>query len=428
MANNFTKQEMVMFDDVLEGFDDMLVIAKTCEVYRPTDDQNMERSNDRIWRPMPYLAVSYDGTDQTANFGDIAQLAVPVGLGTHKSVPGKLTSKQLRDPSQLERYGRAAKQKLSADVNASIFNAVALQGSIVSKRTVAATGFDDIAQIDALMTEIGVPTAERRAFYSPRDYNGMAGNLASRALYPNSKPVTAYEKAFVGEVAGIETYKNDQTIRLALAVPGAGVTINGANQYYTPVGSTVDADGNTTNVDNRYQTIAITVGAAGALKVGDAFTIAGVNSVHQVTKQDTGQLQTFRIVALVTGGGTAGAGTVKITPPIISAGGATKPELMYKNCTATPANGAAVTFLNTATAALNPFFVKPAIEIIPGSFAVNPEDGWQVIRGTTDFGVGITYARQGDINTFDVKYRWDIDYGVGVLNPQMCGVQLFSQI
>jgi len=427
VANDFTKQETVMFDEVLEGFDDMLVIAKAVEKYTPTTPQEMERSSDRIWRPNPYIAVSYNGFDQSANFGDITQLAVPVGLGYHKSVPGKMSSKDMRDPSQLTRYGKAAKQKLSSDVNTAIFQTVCLQGSIFSKRTAAATGFDDVSQLDALMTEIGVDTAERRAFYSARDYNNMAGNLASRALYPNSKPVNAYEKAYVGEVSGIETYKNDQTYRLAAAVPGAGVTINGANQYYTPVGHTTDASGNTTNVDNRYQNLNVTVGAGGALKAGDAFTLPLVDSVHMISKQDTGQLKTFRIVSIVSGGGTAGANVIQITPPIISAQGATKAELEYQNVSATPANGATLTFLNTTTAAVNPFFIKPAVEIIPGSFAVDPQDGWAVMRATTDFGVGITYTRQGNINDLTLKYRWDIDFGTAVLNTEMAGVQMFGQ-
>lgn len=422
MGNNFTKQETVMFDEVLTGFDDMLVIAKAVEVYRPADDQTMERSSDRIWRPMPYQGVTYDGFDQTANFGDITQLAVPVGLGIHKSAPLTMTAKQLRDPSQLQRYGKGAKQKLSSDVNTSIFAAVALQGSLVSKRTAAATGFDDVAAIDTLMTSQGVQTAERRAFYSTSDYNSMASNLASRTL-DNSKSLTAYEKAMIGDVSGVDVFKNDQIYRLALAA-GVTVSVNGANQYYTPVGSTTDASGNTTNIDNRYQTLPITV-TSGTVKVGDSFTIAGVNALHQVSKQNTGALKTFRITAIVTGAG--GTGTVQITPPIVSAGGGTRAELQYKNVSATPADGAVITFLNTVTANVNPFFIKPAVEIIPGSFAVDPQDGWQVMRGTTEFGIGITYARQGDINTFNIKARWDIDYGVGVLNTEMCGVQQFSQ-
>jgi hypothetical protein len=37
------------------------------------------------------------------------------------------------------------------------------------------------------------------------------------------------------------------------------------------------------------------------------------------------------------------------------------------------------------------------------------------------------YIRQGEINDLSVKARLDIDYGVGALNPEMIGIQLFSQ-
>jgi len=422
MANDFTKQELVMFDEMLMGFDDMLIIAKGASIYNPTTAQEMERSNDRIWRPQPYIATSYDGFDQSANFGNITQLSVPVGLGLHKSVPGSMTAKNLRDPNQLAKYGDAAKQKLASDVNQSVMTTCCLMGSVVSKRTAAASGFDDVADIDAAFTEQGVDQADRLAFYSSRDYNSMASNLASRVL-DNSKSLDAYEKAYIGEVSSFDTFKNDQNYRLTAAA-GVTVKVNGANQYYVPVGHTTDALGNTTNVDNRYQNITISVGS-GTVKVGDAFTIAGVNAVHHITKLDTGQLKTFRITDIVSGAG--GSGVVTITPPIISAGGGSKAELEYQNVTATPADQAVITFLNTTTGRVNPFFIKKAVEIIPGSFAVEPEDGWAVLRGTTDLGIGITYVRQGSINDLTMKYRWDIDWGVGALNTEMMGIQMFSQ-
>lgn len=423
MANNFSKEERVAFDKVLEDFDDLLVISRAADNLSLGSEQQSERQSDRLWLPQPYGAVTYDGIDQTANFGDITQLSVPVGLGIHKSAPGSMNSKDLRDPVQLQRYGQAAKKKLASDINYSLFMTVAMQGSVVSKVTTNATGYDDVAQIDAQLTEIGVPLQDRVAFYSPRDYNKMAGDLAKRQTV-QGKVQAAYEKAYVGDIAGFDTYKNDQTIRLPAAA-ATGVTINGAGQRYVPVGSTKDAAGNTTNIDNRWQNINVTV-TSGTLKVGDAFTIAGVNSVHHITKQDTGQLKTFRVTGIVTGAG--GTGTIAITPPLIAADSSpTRAELQYKNVTAAPANGAVVTFLNTATAAINPFFVKDSLVLIPGSFAVDPQDGWQVMRATTDQGIGITYARQGNINDFSVKYRWDIDYGVGLLNTEFAGIQLFNQ-
>jgi hypothetical protein len=424
MANAFPKEVHVMFEQVLDGFDDWLVISKAVNKFNVPSDQTMERSNDRIWRPIPFQATSFSGFDQTGNFGDMTELAVPVGLGNHRAVPRQITSKNLRDKSRLDQFGLAAKQKLASDINDAVFNNVVAFGTKFSKRTAAASGFDDVAALDTLFNNVGVPMTDRTALYSSAEYNLMASNLASRSLYPGSLPVTAYEKAMVSEdISGFRILKNDQ-VRRVNAATATGVVVNGANQYYVPSAVTLDAAGNPTNVDNRYQTLAITVGAS-TVKVGDRFTIAGVNSVHNITKQDTGNLQTFTITAILTGAG--GSGNVQISPPIVSGGGGSRAELDYQNCTATPANSAAITFLNTVTANVAPFFIREAVEIIPGSFAIDPEDGWSVLRGTTDFGIPITFAMQGNINDLTVKVRWDIDFGVGVLLPEMCGIQMFNQ-
>jgi hypothetical protein len=50
------------------------------------------------------------------------------------------------------------------------------------------------------------------------------------------------------------------------------------------------------------------------------------------------------------------------------------------------------------------------------------------MRATTEVGIGITYARQGEINDLSIKARWDIDFGTSLTNPEMAGVELFSQI
>jgi hypothetical protein len=421
VANQFTKEERIMFDKVVEGFDDGLVIAKAAEKYTPLPDQQMARVGDKVWIPAPYISASYDGFDQTANFGDMTEMNIPISIGYHKSSNGKLSAKDLRNPSQLERYGNAAKQKLASDINYALFMTAALQGSQFIKRTGAPVGFDDIAMADAQFTEQGVPLHDRKAFLAPRVYNSMAGNLAKPQTSGLSETMDAYRKAYVGDVAGFETFKNDQSIRLAAATGGV-TTVNGANQYYVPKArSKAAGTGEEDNVDNRYSDLVVTAAAYANIKVGDALTIAGVNSVHMVSKQDTGQLQTFRVVGL------PAANTIRVSPAIVSGQGATKPELEYKNVTATPANGAAITWLNTTAAELNPFFVKSNLLLIPGSFAVDDEAGWHVMRATTDLGVAITYVRQGEINDLSMKFRWDIDFGTALTNPQMAGAMAFNQ-
>lgn len=420
MANSFSREERVMFDDVLEGFDDLLVIAKAAKKYNPLNATDMQRVGDRVWVPQPVIAASYDGFDQTANFGDMARLSVPVSIGFHKSSNGNMTAKDLRDPNQLKDYGDAAKQKLSSDINAALYLTAALQGSQFIKRTVAPTGFDDIAQGDAQLTEQGVPLANRYAFLAPRVYNGMAGNLAKPMTSGLRETMTAYEKAWVSNIAGFETYKNDQSVRLGAATGGV-TTVNGANQYWVPKSTSTGATGETENVDNRYSPLVVAAAVYANIKAGDAFTIPGVNSVHMITKGDTGQLQTFRVISK------PAANTILVAPAIISGGGATKPELEYKNVTATPANGAAITWLNTVTAELNPFFVKDSLLLLPGSYQVDPEDGWNVMRGTTDAGIAFTYVRQGNINNLAMKFRWDVDFGTALTNPQFAGNFAFNQ-
>lgn len=425
MPSAFTRAEQVMFDKMVAGFDDALVIAKAAEVDTSLmAGEEAERSGDRFWVPQPLISTSFDGFDQTSNFGDGTELSVPVSIGFHKSVPLKLTAKNLRNERFLQNKSKSAKVKLSSDINLALYNTVALQGTIFVKRTGAATGFDDVSLADAAMTEQGVPMGDRYFFASPRTANLMAGNLASRQTF-SGEVQNAYERARLGvDIAGFDVYKNDQSIRLPAAT-ATGVTVNGANQRYVPKATSTAATGEISNVDNRYQNLAVTV-TGSTIKVGDAFTIAGVNSVHGITKQDTGQLQTFRVTGIVSGAG--GTGTIQISPPIISADSSpTRPESEYKNVTTVPAAGAAITFLNTVAADMNPFFKKETLLLVPGSFVVDPDDGWQVMRATTDLGVAITYARQAEINDLSVKARWDVDFGTSLLNPQMAGVEMFNQ-
>lgn len=418
MPNAFSKEEVVMFDKVLEGFDDALVMSKNVVSFA-TDQVMMARTvGNTVSRPMPYIIQSYDGLDQTANFNDKTQLSVPASINTSKCAPFILDALELRDQLQEGRLGDAARQRLASDIETTVRTQVANLGSLTVRRTTAATGYDDLGLAEAFMDECGIANDQRMFFFSPRDHVGAANNLAARQTM-QGKPTTAYEKSYVGLLANFDVLKL-QTAQRLTAAAATGVTINGANQRYVP--RAVDANNN--NVDNRFMNLNVTV-TSGTIKVGDRFTIAGVNNVHMINKQDTGQAKTFVVTAIVSGGG--GTGTIQISPPIISADSSpTGAEQQYKNCTATPANGAAITWLNTTSAYVNPFFHKSAVEILPGRYAV-PEAGVQVMSGTTDQGFQLTMTKQFDINTYRTKYRFDTFFGAVVLNPEMCGAMLFGQ-
>jgi hypothetical protein len=234
-ANAFSKEERIAFERLLEGFHDQLVMSKAVTIFQ-NDQTMMARSGDMIRRPMPYIARSFSGLDQTANFVGKTQLTIPAAIDTIRSSPWTMDATELRDALQENRLGDAAKQKIASDINVDVVNAVSQLGSLVVKRTVAATGFDDLAQADALMNESGIDYDGRYSVFGSRDYNAMAGNLASRAyVVEGQKAANAYEMATVGrQVAGFErVLKADYLARLAAAA-GVTVTVNGANQYTVP--------------------------------------------------------------------------------------------------------------------------------------------------------------------------------------------------
>jgi P22 coat protein - gene protein 5 len=420
MSNSFSKEERVAFDQILEGFEDALVLSKNVTIYK-TDQTMMERAGDIIWRPQPYIAQSFDGTDQTPNFTNKTQLAVPATIGFKKSSPWSMTPTELRDALQEDNLGKASKQKLASDINVAVMNVASSQGTLVVKRTTAAQGFDDVAQCEAVFNEQGVNFGERYLALSTRDYNNMASNLAARVV-DNSKSLTAYEKAYVGEIASFSTYKMDYANRQAAAAGGGGLTIDTrstASNYFTPKAVSVAATGERSNYDNRYQTI--TISSTTNVAAGDSFTIAGVNACHHITKGDTGQLKTFRVISV------ASSTTLVVSPPIISGQGATDAELQYQNVIVTPSATAAIVFLNTVAAAINPFWHKDAIELLPGRYAVPSDAGAGILRATTENGIEIVMQKQYDIKTMLTLYRIDTIFGVVNKQPEMTGIMAFSQ-
>jgi hypothetical protein len=303
-------------------------------------------------------------------------------------------------------------------------NVAAQQGTLVVKRTSTASGFDDVAQCEAIFNEQGVVFSDRYLALSTRDYNGMASNLAvSTRSFGNEISDRALRAAYVGPVASFETYKLDYAVRKTAAAGGAGITMStltAAGNYWVPKATTVSVTGESGNVDNRFQTI--TVSSTTNVAAGDSFTIANCEAVHHITKGGTGQLKTFRVISVPS------STTLVISPPIISNQGGTDAEAQYQNVAfSATASNAALVFLNTATAAMNPFWQKDAIEILPGRYAVPDNAGVAVMRGSTDQGIELVMTKFYDINTMKTKFRIDTLFGVVNKQPEMSGIIMFGQ-
>ena len=430
MSNSFSKEERVAFEDLLEGFQDALVLSRHVAVYN-TDQTMMERANNTIWRPQPYIAQSINSTPGNSIAGQyqgMTQLAVPATLGYSQTVPWEMTALELRDALQEGRLGESAKQKLASDINVAIMGSAANLGSLVVPIAAAAGDYDDVSLCDTIMNEQGVPDYDRFMALSSRDYNGLAGNLVGTARsFGNQKSDKAYERSYVGMVAGFDTYKMDYANRLtAAAATSITIDTNGSNTQanYAPQ-ATSTAVGGQINVDNRFQTV--TVNSTTGIAAGDAFKIAEVYAVHHITKQSTGQLKTFRVVSVTN------STQMVITPPIIGAQtiggtGPTDAQLQYKNVeVAIAADAAAITFLNVNAASVNVFWQRDSLEILPGRYAVPSDAGVAVMRASTDQGIELVLQKWYDINSMTIKYRMDTLFGVVNKNPEMSGILLFNQ-
>lgn len=423
MANAFNKEERVAFENILEGFQDALVLSRNISVYN-TDSTMMERARDTIWRPMPYIAQSFSstvGSSISANYDDMTQLSVPATLGYSQTSAWKLNAKELRDALQEGRLGTAARQKLASDINVAVMNVAANQGTLVVAVAGASGDYDDIALCDSIMNEQGIAMENRYLALNSRDYNGLAGNLAvATRSFGNSKSDKAYERSYVGMVAGFDTYKLDYGNRLTAQATAVTIATNGAQVRYVPA-ATSNSVGGQINVDNRYQTV--TVSTTVGVNPGDCFQIAGIEAVHHITKLSTGQLKTFRVISITNGT------SMVISPPMIGANSSpTDAELQYKNINvASTSATASINWLNDNAAGVNCFWSKDAIELLPGRYSVPSDAGVAIMRASTDQGIELVMQKFYDIDTMTTKYRLDTLYGVTMSNPQMAGILLFGQ-
>jgi hypothetical protein len=254
-----------------------------------------------------------------------------------------------------------------------------------------------------------------------RDYNGLAGNLAvATRSFGNAKSDKAYERSYVGMVAGFDTYKLDYGNRLTAQATAVTIATNGAQVRYVPA-ATSNSVGGQINVDNRYQTV--TVSTTVGVNAGDCFQIAGIEAVHHITKLSTGQLKTFRVISITNGT------SMVISPPMIGANSApTDAELQYKNINvASTSATASINWLNDNAAGVNCFWSKEAIELLPGRYSVPSDAGVAIMRASTDQGIELVMQKFYDIDTMTTKYRLDTLYGVTMSNPEMAGILLFGQ-
>ena len=424
MAGQFPREVKVAFDNAVAALDDQLAMTQVSEIFQ-NDQTNMARQGDQVWLPVPQIVASQSGSDATLDFKEPNELVVPAVLDQQEHVALILSDKEMRDQLRQKNFGIAAAQKLSSVINVRALRTLSLESTIFIKRPSTPTGFDDAAVVASRMDQLGIDPSDRIQVLAPSIYRGYASDLqkASRSL-DNETSVKALRKADVGELSSIEHLKLDYARSLTANVT-AGVqatTLAAGVNVYVPTTVSAAATGQLGNVDNRYQTMTFNGTAITAAMEGSAFTIANVFEVHPITKEVLPDLKTFRIKQFLT------STTAIVSPPMISAQNSEPAAVQYQNCSVSTASATAgVTFLNTVTGPMNPFFRAGSLKIIPGRLQNETGSGAKVLYGETRNGIQMRMMEFTDINTGKTKYRWDVFFGVNLPAPDQCGVIMFSQ-
>lgn len=240
--------------------------------------------------------------------------------------------------------------------------------------------------IDArvLLQRALAPAADRTALM---DSLAMADVVKdTKTLFQDAKSLSEqYKEGYMGRAAGFDWSENTLMPSHTRGGSNGAYLVNGATQ----TGATLTVDTGAT-----------------APSAGDVITIAGVFSVHPETKQSTGVLQQFVI------GSGATTTSFPISPAIVTSGAT-------QNVSGSPADNAAVTFLGTASTAVQTslLFQKEAFAFATADL-VMPQGVDFAARQTLD-GISMRVVRQYAISSDTLPCRVDILYGFKTLRPQL---------
>lgn len=408
----------VLFENALETYEHQEMLLDKVDYFQP-DAGDMQNAGNFIWRPVQQHAPILTGWDQTGKEQEIIEETYPAVLGTPKNDFVQQRADDLRDMTFWERRGKESGRQQATELNKSLANAMALQGSMFYTYG-GTSGYEFVGNGQAIMNERQGYHSDRCFLLNDRDTLTFASDLAGRQTV-QGRPEEAWTTGQIGNnVAEFDVYTGSFLPNLTGGADPA-TTVTG-DQSFKPEGGTVSATGVVTNVDYRQATIP--VAASGGYSVGDKVTIGAVQSIGLADKTPTGQLMTFTIVDIPDGTSI----TVYPKPIALDDVTLTATEAAYANVDTTISNTDPVNRLNTdASNKTNLFWDKDAVEVLGGTIPAElfkQYDGMKVISSTMKNGQDMYMVYDGNIATMNFRYRLFTWYGITIKDPSRVGVAL----
>lgn len=164
---------------------------------------------------------------------------------------------------------------------------------------------------------------DRAIVLSPQGQADAVGGQFTTVFNDQDTVGKQYKNGTMGRALGFKWSMDQNVANLVSGPMGGTPVISGAGQ----TGATLTVTG-------------WTAAAASRLLGGETFTLPAVYEVNPMSKASVGKLQSFTVTGPVASDG-AGAATIPISPSIVTTG-------TGQNVTASPANGAALTFTSGA--------------------------------------------------------------------------------
>lgn len=413
MANAF-KNTTLITKIITKHFINALLLAK--KVDRQLDERNVFAAKvgatAYVRRPVEFLAT--DGAVVTeGDISDIEEATVPITLNKHKKVVWNITSteKTLNVEEITERYIKPTTKRLAQEVESQIASEYANIPNFTGTPGTTPATFLSVANAKRKLSELGVPDDGMNcAFWSPNARVNLSDGL--KGVFPQKIAQTAIEMASFGYYGGFDNYECQSLKNHTVGVNTGTPLVNGASQNTTYA---LSKD----TISQSLVTDGWTNSQTGILKAGDVFTIADVYSVNRETKESTGQLQDFVVLADADSGASTGPATLTIRPPIITSG-------PYQTVDSAPADDAAIT-VKTGTGGSsyrqNMAFHKNCITLAFAKLDTPEEDeGAKAFRVDYE-GISIRGIYQYNAILDRTLYRWDILFGTKAQNPSF-GVRI----
>ena len=252
-------------------------------------------------------------------------------------------------------------------------------------------GQEQYLTANANLSDNSAPVGNRKIVLDPTS-NARAVSGLTGLLNPATDISEQYRSGQMKNGLGYRRWFEDQTVIKHTAGTFTAGTVNGADQS------------GTTLVVN-----AIT----GTLKVGDIITIAGVNAVNRVNKQDLGTSRQFVITAAAANG----AVSLSIYPAIIAPiGGA---EVQYQTVAAAPANSAAISLASPAGATYRKSiaFTREAVTMATADLVLPSKGIVEGARSNYD-GISLRMITSFNGGTDVLATRLDVLFGYLYIRPE----------